>query len=111
MSESKAPIYRVSRKGKPNRNSSTVRLSLASMKFDAVAEWVAAFRELEDPNQKLERLEKLMKFVFPTLKEIDTETSKILDMEALESQVEMVKIEDHSTDELLKALNDGPKES
>jgi len=104
MSESKPRLYGASRKGKPNRNSSTVRLSLASMKFDAVAEWVKAFKELEDPNQKLERLEKLMRFVFPTLKEVDTESYKIIELEAMDNQVEMTKIEDLDTDQLLLEL-------
>lgn len=110
MSESKPRLYGASRKGKPNRNSSTVRLSLASMKFDAVAEWVKAFKELEDPNQKLERLEKLMRFVFPTLKEVDTESYKIIELEAMDNQIDMIPAAEASTDQLLEALKDGSGE-
>ncbi len=105
------PVWSRSRKGKPNRNSMTVKLALKNMNFDAVQEWVLAFRELDDPNQKLERLEKLMKFVFPTIKETDTQSQEVIEMEleqAQNSTLELLKEpEEMDTDILLKALDDG----
>lgn len=112
MSDDKLkPTWARSRRGRPNRNSRVVAHGLEKLHFDGVTEWVRAFAQLEElyqvaPNEeklplleaKFSRLEKLFKFVYPTLKETDVEAQ-----EAILLEKEKIEIEGLSTDLLLEA--------
>lgn len=111
------PRYR-GRKGIQNRKTATVRLALHSMKYDAIVEWVKAYRQLdeistEDANTQLEilktkfkSLEKLFEHMFPKVKELEQSTIEEIEMEALEAKEEVVTIEEQPTSALLESLNE-----
>lgn len=86
-----------SRKNKLNRSSMTVKLAFNHMKFDAVVEWVEAYRKLSEiqtdiPAEQIEiiktrlkALEKVFEHMFPKIKEVDQATQEVMEMEALEA--------------------------
>jgi hypothetical protein len=93
-------------KGFSNRNPLTVRLALNSMGFDVVKELVYAIQQLDDVVLKVKALENLMKYLHPTIKEIELTPSDILEMEQLDIQA--LKPADIPTEELLEQVK--PKE-
>ncbi len=111
MSDDK-PIKRYnSRKGRLNRNSTTVRLALYNMDFDAVKEWVLAYRQLEDPDKKMARLETLMKFMFPQIKETDQASQEVIEMEQELSEIPHLNPSNMPTEYLLESVDSGQKNS
>lgn len=102
-----------SRKGRLNRSTMTVKLAFNHMKFDAVTEWVKAYRELDlittdVPAERIEllktkfkALEKVFEHMFPKIKEVEQATQEIMELEALESNPA-----DQTTDSLIEELKD-----
>lgn len=89
-----------SRKGIPNRNSLTVRMALNKMGFDAVGEWIKAISQIEDAFSRAQQLERLMKYIYPQLKEIEISPTEILEME----HADIMSLKRVSTEELLGAV-------
>ncbi len=113
------------RRGKMNKSSMTVRLALSSMKFDAIEEWVKAYRELEHLSTddiatrleiskvKLQAMMKLFEHMFPKIKEIDKETADMVEMEqieAMQSTTIALPIEEQTDKELIETLNGKPND-
>lgn len=118
--------WKHSRKGKLNRSSVTVRLAFHDMKFDAIHEWVTAFRQLDKEienaapdavelrfaiiKEKLAKLEKAFDFLYPKITGADLNLTDLLELEAEQSELKRVNPADKSTEELLDELN-GSKET
>lgn len=92
--------------GSPNRNSLTVRMSLNKMGFDAVVELVKAIQEIEDPGVRADHIQKLMKYMYPQLKEIEVSPTEILEMER--ADLLELKPADIPTERLLEQIKDKP---
>ncbi len=122
MSDNKpVPVFRKSRRGRPNKSSMTVRLALHSMDFDGVTQWVKAYKQLEDllvhaedgPQKlavlktKFERLEKLFEFIHPKLKDTDILTQESIEME--QEPIGAVTASEQDTQDLLDMLNEPKK--
>lgn len=100
---SEKPVkYKPNRLGTVNRKSLTVRLGLMKENFDAIEEWVRAYRELDDPTMKIQALNEVFKYIYPKLKETEISSQDILDMEA--EDVSLLKPADLDDDKLLKEL-------
>jgi hypothetical protein len=92
-------------KGAGNNKSMVVKLALNRMNFDVLEEYINAYRELEDPKDKIVALNELMKYVHPKLKEVD-----YIELRKQEIEEELLKLEgvnlEASTEELLKEIED-----
>ncbi len=91
-------------RGAPNRNTTVVKLALNKMSFNAVEEYVHAFRDLKDPQEKLRALEFLFKFMYPQLKEVEMTPQEMLDLE--KEEYDLLQPANLSTDQLLDTLKD-----
>lgn len=97
------------RPGQTNTKSMVVKLALNKLNFDVIEEYVAAYRELEDPKDKIVALNALMKYTHPQLKEMDYDAVRKLEMEeelhklAIEGKV--LNPSTATTEELLDAFN------
>lgn len=56
--------------GTPNRNSFNFRRALDANKFDLVAEWLRLYSMMPDED-KIQELKYMLKYAYPTLKEIE----------------------------------------
>lgn len=78
-------------------------MALYSMGFDLLQEWVMAYKELENPSERLRALEKVMEYTFPKVGALSIDQHKELELEELDS-VNTLSVE--STDKLLEALDE-----
>lgn len=100
--DEKKPARYSYRKRHSGRATVTVRTAFHSMGFDAVVEWIKAYRELENPESKIKALEKAFEYIFPKITAVDNETANVLDLE--ETAKETTAIEEQPTEKLLESL-------
>ena len=96
-------------KGSPNRNTTTVRLALNKMGFNAIEKYVMAYEELKDPTEKIEALKFLFKFVYPQFKEVDLSVQDLIDLE--NEDYNAIKPANLPTEKLLSSIVEVKDES
>ncbi len=91
----------------PNRSTLIVRGAFFNLNFHPAEEWVKAFRELEDPKDKIEALQKAFDYIYPKMGPISAELVAEAEKEQqfIEMEPDEEIIEEQATDKLLEILD------
>lgn len=85
------------KKGTKNKNSQLVRLAMDNHGFDLVQALIREIKRLDTPKEKVEAMTQLLKYTYPTIKEIEI---------PFVPETVQTPAEDMSTEDLVKALKD-----
>lgn len=91
------------RYGLARRRKVTVRTAFQSMGFDAIQEWVKAYRELDEPIERIRALEKAFEYIYPKLGAMTAEQQTDLELEELKDDSSET-IESLPTEQLIEKL-------
>ena len=103
---SKVPRRSVYKKRQPTHPAVSIRMALHKMDFDLALEWIAAFRELTDPLDRIKAAERMAEFLYPKLAPISNEALETAIDKAIELEAETQPVGAESTAKLLESLED-----